>query len=354
LSGRERSRVRPRVFIGSSAEGLPIAETLQVLLDYECEVEIWSQGVFAPGGFTLGSLARAAISYDFAVLVVSPDDTTEMRGRVRSVTRDNVIFELGLFMGALGSQRTYMLFDRYNEPDLPSDLAGVTPITYALHQSGNLRSSLGAAGTQLRETFRRVGIRRAEAGARAGTPYSTSESPDQELRNTEGKGGHQSRTDGAEQAPAMTGGAQRVAKSRHDSDAPGADAVDSSAADSPSTSTDKELARELERFTTHWPAYSGRFRRLHDGLIALGCVPVLPKKMKTTSARSYIAYAIPNGRRILEINSSTAYFVGTDLQKRLRGTHEWLKESGNNVSVQFDTEEKVNLILRLATAEISQ
>ena len=149
----------PRVFVGSSREGLKVAETLQVLLDYDCEVELWGQGVFEPGGHALGSLARAARSFDFAVLVVSPDDTTESRGRLKNTTRDNVIFELGLFMGALGSERTYMISDPDHKPDLPSDLDGVTSVTYAVHTTGNWTAALGAAATQLKTAFTRLGSR---------------------------------------------------------------------------------------------------------------------------------------------------------------------------------------------------
>lgn len=153
---------RPRVFVGSSTEGLTVAYTLQVLLDFDAEVEIWNQGTFEPGGTTLESLVRSARTFDFAVLIVTPDDTIQSRGKRRNVTRDNVLFELGLFMGALGKERVYMLYDRVNRPDLPSDLAGVTPVTYAPHKDGNLRASLGAASTELKEVFRRLGPREAK------------------------------------------------------------------------------------------------------------------------------------------------------------------------------------------------
>lgn len=115
-----------------------------------------------------------------------------------------------------------------------------------------------------------------------------------------------------------------------------------------------ELGAEVERFKANWPAYSGRFARLHDELLAIGYVPILAKKMKPTSVRSYIAYALPGGRRVLENNSSTAYFVGKSLQDRLRGTHEWLPAGEGNVSIQFDTDAKVDFILELAKAELSR
>ena len=61
--------------------------------------------------------------------------------------RDNVLLEMGLFIGALGRERTFAVFDRSVDMKLPSDLAGVTPASYAPHASGNLQASLGASAT---------------------------------------------------------------------------------------------------------------------------------------------------------------------------------------------------------------
>lgn len=149
---------RPRVFVGSSAEGLKPAQAVQVLFDHNCETELWTQGVFDPGGSTLESLVEAAPTYDFAVLIVTPDDTTMMRGRERSATRDNVIFELGLFIGRLGRKRVFMVYDRDNKPDLPSDLAGVTAVTYVQNSGGNWQAALGAAATLMGDTIDKLGL----------------------------------------------------------------------------------------------------------------------------------------------------------------------------------------------------
>ena len=112
------ARVRPSVFIGSSSEGLRIAQAVQVLLDQVCEVEIWSQGVFGLTQGTLESLVLAIEQFDFAVLVLTTDDLTISRGVERPVARDNVLFELGLFVGGLGRDRTFMLYDRTHRPEL--------------------------------------------------------------------------------------------------------------------------------------------------------------------------------------------------------------------------------------------
>jgi len=150
---------RPALFIGSSAEGLRIAEAAQVVLDPVCEVELWTQGVFGLMHGTLESLVMALSRFDFAMLVLTADDLTVSRGTERSSARDNVLFELGLFIGALGRDRTFMLYDRTNPPTLPSDLAGITPATFAPHASGNLEAALGAPCTKIRGRVERLGIR---------------------------------------------------------------------------------------------------------------------------------------------------------------------------------------------------
>jgi hypothetical protein len=153
------SSTRPSVFIGSSSESLATAQAIQVLLDLSCQAEIWNQGTFVISGTNLRSLVDAVERFDFAILVVNPEDTTESRGTAKNVPRDNVVFELGLFMGALGPERTFMVFDRTKPVDLPSDLAGVTAATYALHDSGNLDASLGAATTQITRAIERLSVR---------------------------------------------------------------------------------------------------------------------------------------------------------------------------------------------------
>lgn len=57
------------------------------------------------------ALANALGQFDFAILILTPDDTAVSGGRSKNVARDNVIFELGPFMGALGRDRTFVVSD---------------------------------------------------------------------------------------------------------------------------------------------------------------------------------------------------------------------------------------------------
>jgi hypothetical protein len=151
---------RPFVFIGSSAEGLGIAEAIQANLDYDCECQIWSQGLFGLSSGTLETLVKKVPEFDFAVFVLTGDDLTASRGKEQQSPRDNVVFELGLLIGQIGRERVFMVVNRTIETKLPTDLAGVTPATFAPPGSGNLQSALGAACTAIKQSIKQHGRRR--------------------------------------------------------------------------------------------------------------------------------------------------------------------------------------------------
>lgn len=152
---------KPRIFIGSSVEGLSIAEHVQLGLDHQAECTLWSQGVFGLSGGTLDSLLRAVKDYEFAVLVLTPDDLVHKRDTTQNSPRDNVLFELGLFMGALGRDRTYIVYCRDEKPNLPTDLAGVTPATFAKRSDDNLHAALGPVCTHIKTAINAVNTTKA-------------------------------------------------------------------------------------------------------------------------------------------------------------------------------------------------
>jgi hypothetical protein len=65
--------IRPPVFIGSYSEGLTIAETLQVLLDRDCDTQLWPQDLFAPFALPDPDVAVIArkLKYDSALQVMT-------------------------------------------------------------------------------------------------------------------------------------------------------------------------------------------------------------------------------------------------------------------------------------------
>src|SRR5262249_4743910 len=146
---------RPVVFIGSSSEGKAIAEAVQVSLaqDSVSEPIAWHQGLFTPGSVTLEALVSQINKFDFAVLIFSPDDFIESRVTTAQAPRDNVLIELGLFIGRLGRHRTFVIFNGGVDIKVPSDLAGVTLLPFLPPVHGTLQSALGPACAQIKEAI---------------------------------------------------------------------------------------------------------------------------------------------------------------------------------------------------------
>jgi len=118
--------MKPSIFIGSSKEALPLANAVKIELSKDFTVDLWSENLFELGEDTLNNLLRFVQCYDFAVLVMTDDDQTLCRKVSQASPRDNVVFELGLFMGALGRRRAFPLVAQTADgvPKLPSDLLG--------------------------------------------------------------------------------------------------------------------------------------------------------------------------------------------------------------------------------------
>jgi predicted nucleotide-binding protein len=143
---------RPVFFVGSSKESLGITRAIQSELQSDdFLVRPWtSGGVFGASRYPMEDLDRQVRTADFAVLVIGPDDAVVSRGKVSDAPRDNVIFELGLFMGALTRDRTFMVLPRGEDIKVPSDLLGLTPLTYAPGSPDTLPDRIGPVCNDLR------------------------------------------------------------------------------------------------------------------------------------------------------------------------------------------------------------
>ncbi len=136
-----KSNPSPILFIGSSVEGLPVArEIVSGLKHGPIVARIWSQpGLFSPSGMSIDILLKEVTSVDFAVFVFGPDDKIASRLADYEVPRDNVVFELGLFMGGLARDRAFIVKDQNVDVKIPTDLLGLTPITYKIKPGNHLQ-----------------------------------------------------------------------------------------------------------------------------------------------------------------------------------------------------------------------
>src|ERR671927_1430181 len=120
---------KPRIFLGSSGKQAKLLQSITRGLSEVADVEPWTT-TFNPGRSTLERLVELSQEVDFAAFVFAQDDwtTTDASQSGQASPRDNVVFEAGLFGGALGMRRTFIL--HANDSKLPSDLLGLTSVRY--------------------------------------------------------------------------------------------------------------------------------------------------------------------------------------------------------------------------------
>ena len=148
----------PSLFIGSSSEGLEFARGARASLQHDAEITLWDEGVFALGETFVESLIKALPRFDFAVVVLTPDDLVQSRSSEVFGPRDNVIFELGLFMGKLGRDRTFILHQSDLRLKIPSDLSGVTTAQFDWpRRDKNHRAAVAPACDRIRDEIRSLG-----------------------------------------------------------------------------------------------------------------------------------------------------------------------------------------------------
>src|SRR4026207_2008338 len=125
---------KPRIFLGSSGRQEKLLEALTRGLEDVAQVVPWTTS-FNPGTTTLERLMELTGEVDFAAIVSAQDDgppnsppAPPAMESGQASPRDNVVFEAGLFGGALGMRRTFIL--HANGSKLPSDLLGLTAVRY--------------------------------------------------------------------------------------------------------------------------------------------------------------------------------------------------------------------------------
>lgn len=127
LNAKLKNIGKPTVFIGSSLESRPVAEKIKSCFSAEqFQVDIWFDGIFGKTRTSGGDMSNMewlknfTDIYDFAIFIFVPEDelVSSTRNDMESeeprkalVTRHNVVFEFGMFLGRIGVKRSFILFD---------------------------------------------------------------------------------------------------------------------------------------------------------------------------------------------------------------------------------------------------
>lgn len=142
--------MRHTIFVGGSTENIVVAQAIEENLKlYGHIVQCWPN-VFSIMKNAFDSLLDSLSKVDAAVFVFAPDDLVRIRGERFDSIRDNVVFELGLFTGRLGRDRTFWVVPKgQHRLRIASDLLGLLPAEYDVPKDGNWASALEPACSQI-------------------------------------------------------------------------------------------------------------------------------------------------------------------------------------------------------------
>ena len=154
---------KPTIFIGSTGKQTGIADAMVQHLSGVAEVTHWDDA-FPPGPTIYDNLMSLKDEFDFAVFVLTANDFTNINGEEVKVPTGNVIFELGLFLGSIGTGRVFAVIDENVPTTLPTDLTGVVYLEYdSNRKDGRVGPSLRPACISIREQVLLKGARQTSA-----------------------------------------------------------------------------------------------------------------------------------------------------------------------------------------------
>ncbi|EXR21369.1 TIR domain-containing protein [Acinetobacter baumannii] len=124
---------KPILFLISSVESLSVAEDILCNLEYvNVDVQLWSDKErFSAGSNTLSVLEEHVKKADFAIAIFNDDDEATYRKELKKIPRDNVVLELGMFLGRLGKERALFALPKDIDVKIPTDFNGITPLKFS-------------------------------------------------------------------------------------------------------------------------------------------------------------------------------------------------------------------------------
>lgn len=136
---------KKRIFIGSSSEELKLAEKAKKILEPEFDVTIWNDTVWDTAVFKINNnflhdLLKATLQFDFGILLGTTDDKVIVREKEVLQSRDNVLFELGLFMGRLGLSKCAFVVEK--KLNILSDIKGISLARFSKSEASSYENAV--------------------------------------------------------------------------------------------------------------------------------------------------------------------------------------------------------------------
>jgi len=159
--------MKPKILVYSAKEDTKVAVAIQGNLQDYADVVVWHQDAFPlTDPTTVEGLTKHAWTSDFGIFVLTPHDQVKIRGKDFAAPRDNVLFELGVFVGRLERNRNMLVIPQRQPHDpatrIPTDLEGWILCKYDPNQS-NLKAAVAPVCERIRDHIESLGRRNREA-----------------------------------------------------------------------------------------------------------------------------------------------------------------------------------------------
>ena len=145
--------LNPKIFIGSSIAGVPIAEKVKANLLAIGDCFIWNEpNVWEPNRSTFENLLRMVSYFDFGVFIATADDLTLTNDKIVIEPRDNVILEMALFCGAMGRDKSFLLVE--DGIKLPTDFNGIYMPRFKKLEDNTIKTACDDYSSKIEEHYR--------------------------------------------------------------------------------------------------------------------------------------------------------------------------------------------------------
>lgn len=147
--------LKPQIFIGSSGNGIEVAKLVRDELQATGDVYLWAEGeLWEPNESTFDNLLRMTGYFDFGVFVGTQDDLTlTSKGEYGFETRDNVILEMALFIGALGKKKSFLIVEK--GLDKPSDFNGIYMPEFSKDNIASIQQACKEIAVRIVESYQK-------------------------------------------------------------------------------------------------------------------------------------------------------------------------------------------------------
>ena len=116
------SKGKPQIFMVHGRDKAPALELARFIEKYPIDAIFLQEE--AHRGRTLIEKLEEYSGVDYALITLTPDDVEALKGeKLKDRSRQNVIFELGQFIGKIGRKNVCLLIE--GDVELPSDLHGI-------------------------------------------------------------------------------------------------------------------------------------------------------------------------------------------------------------------------------------